>query len=1110
MAKTPRPQFRLSLLAAIAIGTGVVHMSFAGQPPTISVVYPADDSKFNGFDVEVAWRTNGDINLVNHLHVYLDGNLQGMTPNLNGTWSFIGLPPGDHVITLELNDANHQPIAGAGATTSISVSTFDTGQFFENNVGGFWNQPVALALADDGSLFVGQKGGQVYIARNGLVTSPPVIDISEEVGNWRDYGLLGLTLDPQFTINGRIYLFYAVDHHYLTTFGTPAYDPGVSTTLRDSIARVTRFELDPNQDYELVNGSRTVLIGESINTGIPLLHQSHAGGGMVFGADGSLIISTGDGASYTAFDVDDATPGTSGTGYSEGIITEAEHVGAFRSQLIDSLSGKVLRVDPDTGNGLTSNPYFDAAAPRSPRSRVWALGLRNPFRMIRLPGTGQVDPAVGDPGEFLIADVGWNYWEELSICSAARQNFGWPLYEGMEPLSGYAVQAISNLSAPNPLFGIDIPGVGVCNQEFFEFPDLLVDDLTNPVHPNPCDPSQLIPATAPPFTHRRPAVAWRHIDDEVKITQPSGNATTVVNLGSPQSPIEHAPFNGRCAIAGPFLFGNKIPGEMQHTVLINDFDANWMRAIAFDEGGFARDIREVAWPSMPLMTDAVFDPNTGSIYYIDLPNRVRAASFVPAGTGQPPVANIVATSTTGAAPLGVQFSNDDAANQNATNVTQQWDFGDGTPTDPRTAPFHIFPSVDLSSTAAIVNQTQNYAPPNPTGGGNHNPEVIRDLDYPPTGSSGNSHRQFDTYHFTATQRDFDFVGYTFTEPRTVWGLVFQEGQHFFDGGWFDDLHVQCLIEGSWQDVTHLQIDPPYPGDNGVGFERFDCAFEPVVASGIRIAGDPGGSANFVSVAELRVLAIDDNLLSDPVGFEVELTVSAGGTYSVTDTIQVSLNNSPPQVDIISPMDGATFPAFGEALELDLTAAIVDAEHGPNDLSCQWQTVLHHNDHIHPEPFDSNCITTTLLSPVGHAGELIYYEVICRVTDAAGLSGEDQVLILPESEIGDFNLDGVIDELDFSEFEACLDGTIAPSRAQVCWLADKTGDGAITCADWTYYEAAFIDAGLVIETATITSFVDAVLETGGPLNVPRCSLDFDANGAVDGRDMAGLITQLLGG
>ena len=68
--------------------------------------------------------------------------------------------------------------------------------------------------------------------------------------------------------------------------------------------------------------------------------------------------------------------------------------------------------------------------PASNASRVWVLGLRNPFRWSFVPGTGSTDPAAGDPGLLLLGDVGWSTWEELNLSRTGGENFGWPCYEG--------------------------------------------------------------------------------------------------------------------------------------------------------------------------------------------------------------------------------------------------------------------------------------------------------------------------------------------------------------------------------------------------------------------------------------------------------------------------------------------------------------------------------------------------------------------------------------------------------------------------------------------------------------------------------------------------------
>ncbi|MFN0127923.1 MAG: PQQ-dependent sugar dehydrogenase, partial [Verrucomicrobiales bacterium] len=254
--------------------------------------------------------------------------------------------------------------------------------FIEEDVGSGWNEAVGIVFGKNGDgtkdrAYVWERAGRVWIVEDGVKLSTPLLDIREEVGGWRDYGLLGLALDPNFQINGHIYLLYVVDRHHLMKFGTPQYSATTNEYFAATIGRLTRYTARRDTDFRSVDPqSRRVLIGESKSTGFPILHQSHGTGSLVFGKDGTLLASCGDGASYEAMD----NGGTAGNSYgpqavADGIITPAENIGAFRCQLLDSLSGKVVRIDPATGDGVASNPHFQSGAPRSARSRVWAFGL---------------------------------------------------------------------------------------------------------------------------------------------------------------------------------------------------------------------------------------------------------------------------------------------------------------------------------------------------------------------------------------------------------------------------------------------------------------------------------------------------------------------------------------------------------------------------------------------------------------------------------------------------------------------------------------------------------------------------------------------------------------
>ena len=120
--------------------------------------------------------------------------------------------------------------------------------------------------------------------------------------------------------------------------------------------------------------TRLILIGESKTTGMPILHHSHGVGSLAFAADGTLLVTIGDAASYEGNDAG-SDPGTFyAQALADGIIRPAENVGAFRAQMINSMSGKLLRIDPQTGNGLPSNPFYDAAAPRAPNQECGPWG----------------------------------------------------------------------------------------------------------------------------------------------------------------------------------------------------------------------------------------------------------------------------------------------------------------------------------------------------------------------------------------------------------------------------------------------------------------------------------------------------------------------------------------------------------------------------------------------------------------------------------------------------------------------------------------------------------------------------------------------------------------
>ena len=478
---------------------------------------------------------------------------------------------------------------------------------------------MGVVFNEDGTkMFVWEKRGHIYVSNwNGstyVKQTTPVLDISDEVGDWRDFGFQSICLDPDFETNGLIYMYYMVDREHLMNYGTPQYDPNDNDYYEATISRLTRYKLNIGSsplttDYS----SRTVLLGESVSTGVPLTHESHAGGTVIF--DGTLLVSTGDNASYSSTDVGSASETYWQQAINDGIMRPEENVGAFRSQMITSLCGKVLRLDPDTGDGIESNPHFENGNPRSAKSRMWAMGLRHPFRMSVQPGSGSTNPNDGDPGIIHVADVGWHTWEDLHIFDKGGLNGGWPLYEGLTQHNGYYNSGATNPDEGNALFRDNCPQ-----------PTNWVDDP---------DPAQRR------YVHDRPEVVWKHGgSNEARVPWFSGTTPTNPRVGTTGSPTTGIQFRGNTAIAGVYIEGDALGSSMNGKYIFTDYVRNWINAATLTDGSqnWISDISELA----PINTGAgivhmMQNPLDGFVYYVNIFNgNLSRISFVgPSWTVEP-------------------------------------------------------------------------------------------------------------------------------------------------------------------------------------------------------------------------------------------------------------------------------------------------------------------------------------------------------------------------------------------------------------------------------------------------------------------------------------------
>jgi glucose/arabinose dehydrogenase len=101
-----------------------------------------------------------------------------------------------------------------------------------------------------------------------------------------------------------------------------------------------------------------------------------------------------------------------------------------RAQNLNELLGKLLRIDVDGGDPYVipaDNPYAGGGG----RGEIWAVGLRNPWRVASDPPANRL----------YLADVGQNIFEEVNVrpAGAAGLNYGWDIMEGAscyEPSTG--------------------------------------------------------------------------------------------------------------------------------------------------------------------------------------------------------------------------------------------------------------------------------------------------------------------------------------------------------------------------------------------------------------------------------------------------------------------------------------------------------------------------------------------------------------------------------------------------------------------------------------------------------------------------------------------------
>jgi glucose/arabinose dehydrogenase len=292
------------------------------------------------------------------------------------------------VIALVLSAAPASAAVEPPETERVAApAALTAGQVSFRPVTGGLTSPLGVVNAGDGThrLFIVQRNGIVrVVTASGSLQAGNFLDVRSIAGGFSsggERGLLGLAFHPGFKTNRKLYVHY---------------------TDGDGDVRITELTANATRTAVSVTTAKNLLEIEHST------HSNHNGGQLAFGPDGYLYIFVGDGG---------------GSGDPDN-----------NAQNLNSLLGKALRISV-TGNGSYTSPPDNPFVGKPGDDRIWAYGLRNPWR-------ASFDRANGN---LWIADVGQAAWEEINRepAGAGGRNYGWPCREGKHPFR--------NATCPNPV-----------------------------------------------------------------------------------------------------------------------------------------------------------------------------------------------------------------------------------------------------------------------------------------------------------------------------------------------------------------------------------------------------------------------------------------------------------------------------------------------------------------------------------------------------------------------------------------------------------------------------------------------------------------------------------
>ena len=570
---------------------------------------------------------------------------------------------------------------------------------YEKIVDGFIT-PTDFSFTDSGEMYIVEKQGRVWYHNLNTGEKKVWLDLTHMTHNAGDRGMLGVTTHPDFANNRFVFLLFTLNPYVLDQDdialgpSPPAEVPTAQVLVRIEDIGTSPKMLNGKPDLiYLIGGDATVQSFEPFKQPIVTGHNSHAIGKVKFGLDGTLLVSSGEGAHW---DFDNAPlngdwgQGTTPYDYLvEKWFGKEQNIGSMRSQSMKSLSGKVLRIHAGTGRGICEgsgfavlNPFCDGD-PNSVASKIWASGLRNPFQMTVKP-LRPGDPYDNGPGVVYIGEVGGGGFEEVNAITEGGQNFGWPCWEG--PIVMPTISQNTQQDDPN-FYNITAPNGDLLNCRY----------VFNHVK-----------TEIPYYYYQR-----RDYEDQAGYFR----AATYLGQG----------FEGNCVGGVEFYAGDLYPQDFHGGLFLMDFAQGWIHVLKDREFPY-NDIFDThmdftqteyagamySFRSDPVTKDICFlTRNEGSIIRIKYQNSNAA----------PTVEVSASPSSASAPPLEVTFSFDGTRDRENDFIFAVWDFGDGSDVSYELRPVHTYTTAGQfectvtvtdaqgsTSTASVSISTNNRAP----------------------------------------------------------------------------------------------------------------------------------------------------------------------------------------------------------------------------------------------------------------------------------------------------------------------------------------------------------------------------------------------------------------